>query len=106
MSWDLTNASLSFPTQCAEDTLQLIVGYFFQIRYKTNEPVWEEKFTFFIHNPKRQELEVEVPYLHVDVDFAFRSQGQHTRAATGTRGLNQSVLVRGARTLSLGGFGF
>ncbi|KAF4020513.1 hypothetical protein G4228_012193 [Cervus hanglu yarkandensis] len=30
------------------------------IRYKTNEPVWEENFTFFIHNPKRQELEVEV----------------------------------------------
>ncbi|KAM8775384.1 extended synaptotagmin-2 isoform 4-T4 [Rhynchonycteris naso] len=30
------------------------------IRYKTNEPVWEEHFTFFIHNPKRQDLEVEV----------------------------------------------
>uniref|UniRef100_A0A452UD69 Extended synaptotagmin-2 n=1 Tax=Ursus maritimus TaxID=29073 RepID=A0A452UD69_URSMA len=30
------------------------------IRYKTNEPVWEENFTFFIHNPKRQDLEVEV----------------------------------------------
>ncbi|XP_066508078.1 extended synaptotagmin-2 isoform X2 [Hoplias malabaricus] len=29
-------------------------------RYKTNEPVWEEAFTFFIHNPKTQELEVEV----------------------------------------------
>ncbi|XP_034615908.1 extended synaptotagmin-2 isoform X2 [Trachemys scripta elegans] len=31
-----------------------------KIRYKTNEPVWEEHFTFFIHNPKRQDLEVEV----------------------------------------------
>ncbi|XP_036905418.1 extended synaptotagmin-2 isoform X2 [Sturnira hondurensis] len=31
-----------------------------KIRYKTNEPVWEENFTFFIHNPKRQDLEVEV----------------------------------------------
>ncbi|XP_060104051.1 extended synaptotagmin-2 isoform X1 [Heteronotia binoei] len=31
-----------------------------KIRYKTNEPVWEENFTFFVHNPKRQELEVEV----------------------------------------------
>uniref|UniRef100_A0A7M4FUJ8 Extended synaptotagmin 2 n=1 Tax=Crocodylus porosus TaxID=8502 RepID=A0A7M4FUJ8_CROPO len=31
-----------------------------KIRYKTNEPVWEEHFTFFIHNPRRQELEVEV----------------------------------------------
>ena len=40
----------------------------FQIRYNTNEPVWEENFTFFIHNPKRQELEVEVIYLHVYID--------------------------------------
>uniref|UniRef100_A0A671Z2T7 Extended synaptotagmin 2 n=1 Tax=Sparus aurata TaxID=8175 RepID=A0A671Z2T7_SPAAU len=31
-----------------------------KIRYKTNEPVWEEAFTFLIHNPKTQELEVEV----------------------------------------------
>ncbi|XP_077077878.1 extended synaptotagmin-2 isoform X2 [Siphateles boraxobius] len=29
-------------------------------RFKTNEPVWEEAFTFLIHNPKCQELEVEV----------------------------------------------
>ncbi|XP_024922095.1 extended synaptotagmin-2 isoform X2 [Cynoglossus semilaevis] len=29
-------------------------------RYKTNEPVWEEAFTFLVHNPKTQELEVEV----------------------------------------------
>lgn len=29
-------------------------------RFKTNEPVWEEAFTFLIHNPKVQELEVEV----------------------------------------------
>ncbi|XP_036374583.1 extended synaptotagmin-2-like isoform X2 [Megalops cyprinoides] len=29
-------------------------------RYKTNEPVWEEAFSFLIHNPKSQELEVEV----------------------------------------------
>ncbi|XP_056276258.1 extended synaptotagmin-2 isoform X2 [Pseudoliparis swirei] len=29
-------------------------------RYKTNEPVWEETFTFLIHNPKSQELQVEV----------------------------------------------
>lgn len=31
-----------------------------KIRYKTNEPVWEEHFTFFIHNPRRQDLDVEV----------------------------------------------
>ncbi|XP_048866695.1 extended synaptotagmin-2-like isoform X5 [Brienomyrus brachyistius] len=29
-------------------------------RHKTNEPVWEEAFTFLIHNPRSQELEVEV----------------------------------------------
>nr|XP_020468091.1 extended synaptotagmin-2-like isoform X2 [Monopterus albus] len=29
-------------------------------RYKTNGPVWEEAFTFLIHNPKAQELQVEV----------------------------------------------
>ncbi|CAB1454163.1 unnamed protein product [Pleuronectes platessa] len=29
-------------------------------RYKTNEPVWEEAFTFLIHNPRTQQLEVEV----------------------------------------------
>uniref|UniRef100_A0A8C1V3D9 Extended synaptotagmin-like protein 2a n=1 Tax=Cyprinus carpio TaxID=7962 RepID=A0A8C1V3D9_CYPCA len=33
---------------------------FHQTRYKTNEPLWEEAFTFLIHNPKCQELEVEV----------------------------------------------
>uniref|UniRef100_A0A4W5N8J7 Extended synaptotagmin 2 n=1 Tax=Hucho hucho TaxID=62062 RepID=A0A4W5N8J7_9TELE len=31
-----------------------------RIRYKTNEPVWEEAFSFLVHNPRRQELEVEV----------------------------------------------
>ncbi|XP_042832630.1 extended synaptotagmin-2 isoform X2 [Panthera tigris] len=43
--------------------VQMSVGHKAQeskIRYKTNEPVWEENFTFFIHNPKRQDLEVEV----------------------------------------------
>ncbi|CDQ62641.1 unnamed protein product [Oncorhynchus mykiss] len=29
-------------------------------RYKTNEPVWEEAFPFLIHNPKCQELKIEV----------------------------------------------
>lgn len=35
-----------------------------QTRYKTNEPLWEEAFTFLIHNPKSQELEVEVKHKH------------------------------------------
>ncbi|XP_024120833.1 extended synaptotagmin-2 isoform X3 [Oryzias melastigma] len=29
-------------------------------KYKTIQPLWEENFTFLIHNPKTQELEVEV----------------------------------------------
>ncbi|CAB1317574.1 unnamed protein product [Coregonus sp. 'balchen'] len=43
--------------------VQFTVGhktYESKTRYKTNEPVWEEVFTFLIHNPKCQELEVEV----------------------------------------------
>uniref|UniRef100_A0A667GZR6 Extended synaptotagmin-2 n=1 Tax=Lynx canadensis TaxID=61383 RepID=A0A667GZR6_LYNCA len=46
--------------------VQMSVGHKAQeskIRYKTNEPVWEENFTFFIHNPKRQDLEVEILHL-------------------------------------------
>ncbi|XP_014852211.1 PREDICTED: extended synaptotagmin-2-like isoform X2 [Poecilia mexicana] len=31
-----------------------------KIKYKTTEPVWEEHFTFLIHNPKNQKLDVEV----------------------------------------------
>uniref|UniRef100_G3NIQ1 Extended synaptotagmin 2 n=1 Tax=Gasterosteus aculeatus aculeatus TaxID=481459 RepID=G3NIQ1_GASAC len=31
-----------------------------KIRYKTKEPLWEDCFSFFIHNPRRQELELEV----------------------------------------------
>ncbi|XP_072010071.1 extended synaptotagmin-2 isoform X2 [Engystomops pustulosus] len=31
-----------------------------KVKHKTIEPVWEQAFTFFVHNPKRQTLEVEV----------------------------------------------
>ncbi|XP_038573212.1 extended synaptotagmin-2-like isoform X2 [Micropterus salmoides] len=43
--------------------VQFTVGhksYDSKVRYKSNEPVWEETFTFLIHNPKSQELKVEV----------------------------------------------
>ncbi|XP_051984514.1 extended synaptotagmin-2-B isoform X2 [Xyrauchen texanus] len=43
--------------------VQFTVGhksYESKTRFKTLEPVWEEAFTFLIHNPKSQELEVEV----------------------------------------------
>ncbi|KAM3593373.1 uncharacterized protein V6R79_011612 [Siganus canaliculatus] len=31
-----------------------------KIRFKTKEPLWEDCFSFLVHNPRRQELEVEV----------------------------------------------
>uniref|UniRef100_A0A667Y3B7 Extended synaptotagmin 2 n=1 Tax=Myripristis murdjan TaxID=586833 RepID=A0A667Y3B7_9TELE len=31
-----------------------------RIRFKTSEPLWEEAFSFLVHNPRRQELELEV----------------------------------------------
>uniref|UniRef100_A0A3Q3MVA6 Extended synaptotagmin-like protein 2b n=1 Tax=Labrus bergylta TaxID=56723 RepID=A0A3Q3MVA6_9LABR len=31
-----------------------------KVRYKTKEPLWEDCFSFLVHNPRRQELEVEV----------------------------------------------
>uniref|UniRef100_A0A4W5PE33 Extended synaptotagmin 2 n=1 Tax=Hucho hucho TaxID=62062 RepID=A0A4W5PE33_9TELE len=43
--------------------VQFTVGhktYDSKTRYKTNEPVWEEAFPFLIHNPKLQELKIEV----------------------------------------------
>ncbi|XP_063048979.1 extended synaptotagmin-2-like isoform X2 [Engraulis encrasicolus] len=43
--------------------VQLSVGhknYDSKTRYKSNEPVWEEAFTFLIHNPNKQQLNVEV----------------------------------------------
>ncbi|XP_042254872.1 extended synaptotagmin-2 isoform X1 [Thunnus maccoyii] len=43
--------------------VQLTVGHKSlesKIRYKTKEPMWEDCFSFLVHNPRRQELEVEV----------------------------------------------
>ncbi|XP_007899368.1 extended synaptotagmin-2 isoform X1 [Callorhinchus milii] len=43
--------------------VQLSVGhntFESKIRYRTTEPVWEEAFTFFVHNPQTQELDVEI----------------------------------------------
>ncbi|XP_030204925.1 extended synaptotagmin-2-A isoform X1 [Gadus morhua] len=31
-----------------------------KVRFKTREPMWEEAFSFLVHNPRRQELELEV----------------------------------------------
>ncbi|XP_075903676.1 extended synaptotagmin-2-B isoform X2 [Nelusetta ayraudi] len=43
--------------------VQLTVGHKTlesKIRYKTKEPLWEDCLSFLVHNPRRQELELEV----------------------------------------------
>ncbi|XP_070842573.1 extended synaptotagmin-2-A isoform X1 [Chaetodon trifascialis] len=43
--------------------VQLTVGHKTlesKIRFKTKEPLWEDCFSFLVHNPRRQDLEVEV----------------------------------------------
>ncbi|XP_042366240.1 extended synaptotagmin-2 [Plectropomus leopardus] len=43
--------------------VQLTVGHKTlesKIRHKSKEPLWEDCFSFFVHNPRRQELELEV----------------------------------------------
>lgn len=49
-------------TWCSNQLEMNLMGGFvlWQTRYKTNEPVWEEAFSFLIHNPRTQDLEVEV----------------------------------------------
>lgn len=42
-----------------------------KIRFKTKDPLWEDCFSFLVHNPRRQELEVEVR-LHGSPPAAFR----------------------------------
>lgn len=35
-----------------------------KLRFKTKDPLWEDCFSFLVHNPRRQELEVEVRIHH------------------------------------------
>lgn len=42
-----------------------------KIRYKTKEPLWEDCFSFLVHNPRRQELEVEVILQNVTDNICF-----------------------------------
>uniref|UniRef100_A0A8C1B4X7 Extended synaptotagmin-like protein 2a n=1 Tax=Cyprinus carpio carpio TaxID=630221 RepID=A0A8C1B4X7_CYPCA len=56
------SAGISIRLLCLHFTcIRCIINWLFHLQiYKTNEPLWEEAFTFLIHNPKCQELEVEV----------------------------------------------
>uniref|UniRef100_A0A8C6UTT0 Extended synaptotagmin-like protein 2b n=1 Tax=Neogobius melanostomus TaxID=47308 RepID=A0A8C6UTT0_9GOBI len=45
-----------------------------KIRYKSKEPMWEDCFSFLVHNPRRQELEVEVIMTHkCNVIFMYKA---------------------------------
>uniref|UniRef100_A0A8C8JWV8 Extended synaptotagmin 2 n=1 Tax=Oncorhynchus tshawytscha TaxID=74940 RepID=A0A8C8JWV8_ONCTS len=57
-------------------------------RYKTNEPVWEEAFPFLIHNPKCQELKIEVSWEVQDWGVGFEhsvkvERGSSSRCSVG-----------------------
>uniref|UniRef100_A0A671W1U4 Extended synaptotagmin 2 n=1 Tax=Sparus aurata TaxID=8175 RepID=A0A671W1U4_SPAAU len=47
-----------------------------QIRFKTKEPLWEDCFSFLVHNPRRQELEVEILSLEKQVSSDLPSSVQ------------------------------
>ncbi len=34
--------------------------------YGTNNPVWEDAFTFFIQDPRKQDIDIQVQYNHCD----------------------------------------
>ncbi|XP_045077548.1 extended synaptotagmin-2-B isoform X3 [Coregonus clupeaformis] len=53
-----------------------------KIRCKTNEPMWEEAFFFLVHNPRRQELEVEVLCLEKQTSAADQLSSVQVRKAS------------------------
>uniref|UniRef100_A0A8C7HMJ3 Extended synaptotagmin 2 n=1 Tax=Oncorhynchus kisutch TaxID=8019 RepID=A0A8C7HMJ3_ONCKI len=53
-----------------------------KIRHKTNEPMWEEAFSFLIHNPRRQELEVEVLFLEKQTCVSEQPSSVQVRKAS------------------------
>uniref|UniRef100_A0A8C8JLJ5 Extended synaptotagmin-2 n=1 Tax=Oncorhynchus tshawytscha TaxID=74940 RepID=A0A8C8JLJ5_ONCTS len=53
-----------------------------KIRHKTNEPMWEEAFSFLIHNPRRQELEVEVLFLEKQTRASEQPSSVQVRKAS------------------------
>lgn len=47
-----------------------------KIRFKSKDPLWEDCFSFLVHNPRRQELEVEVIFYHSSpAAFRFSPHG-------------------------------
>uniref|UniRef100_A0A665XG67 Extended synaptotagmin-2-like n=1 Tax=Echeneis naucrates TaxID=173247 RepID=A0A665XG67_ECHNA len=67
-------------------------------RFKTNEPVWEEAFTFLIHNPNTQEL--ELPLLRMPNTSPVRSPGS-TDLGQGGAGGGHSLAETGRSTSNL-----
>lgn len=57
--------SLIFSENFSPPALKFVCPKFYsfmsaKIRFKTKDPLWEDCFSFLVHNPRRQELEVEV----------------------------------------------
>lgn len=45
-----------------------------KIRFKCKDPLWEDCFSFLVHNPRRQELEVEVIFYNSSPVSQHRSK--------------------------------
>ncbi|KAG7269251.1 hypothetical protein CRUP_024174 [Coryphaenoides rupestris] len=71
-----------------------------KIRYKTNSPVWEEAFTFLIHDPRSQELEVEVKDEKHSCSLGTLVLSLETPASSPTDSAPSSVQVRKGSTAS------
>lgn len=52
-----------------------------KIRFKSKDPLWEDCFSFLVHNPRRQELEVEVIYYNSPHRSKFGGEMRPTRLA-------------------------
>lgn len=65
MTCSVSQWSLIFPENFSPPALKSVYRKFYscmsaKIRFKTKDPLWEDCFSFLVHNPRRQELEVEV----------------------------------------------
>lgn len=55
-----------------------------KIRFKSKDPLWEDCFSFLVHNPRRQELEVEVIFYNSSPVLPHRSKFWGRNAADST----------------------
>uniref|UniRef100_A0A669D5Y7 Extended synaptotagmin 2 n=1 Tax=Oreochromis niloticus TaxID=8128 RepID=A0A669D5Y7_ORENI len=75
-------------------------SYESKTKYKTHEPLWEETFTFLIHNPKVQELEVEVLSRQKEAKETVRTQRSMDFGQDGSAGGGGKSLAETGRSTS------